>query len=285
MGTLFHAWPAKESGLNRNQDHDSASDPPHQSRAGQRSLGRHIAGVFMLDSNPFFRFIWRINALALFAACIIVSLLGLYALYEISRDYFRPRFNEAVAVAPAGNAATPVRATRLDLSSADILPGGQLALVSLHTEEDVDRGFSSGGKTLGATRNIIRLDLASGATSRLLADDKGIVLSTQRFPLSERDVVPSYAGMIAIVIDKDSNGDGRLKDDDAGSLIAWSATGTPVRIEEGIRRLHSSAQMPGRIRLLVETAKSLTRIDIDPARFEVLEKKTMDIAVAQKTGG
>jgi hypothetical protein len=227
------------------------------------------------DTNPFFRFVWRLNALILLGTAIIVSLIGLYALYELSKEYFEPRRNEAVALTPGQPDVPQVRATRTEFSQADILPGGAHALLMLHQEQDVDRGFSSGGKTLGAIRNLILLDLGSGAATNLMPDDQGVVLNVERFPKTNGLVATPVAGLVALVATKDSNADGRLSQDDEAALMAWPIGGKPRLVMDGITQLNASASLDGRIRLLVQLEGGMNRIDLDPISFETLGNQPM----------
>ncbi len=221
----------------------------------------------MLDSNPFFRFVWRVNALALFAAAVITVLVGGWAAVQIAGDVLRMRHVEDQALVqpetPSGE--------RLTWSSMTILPGARFARMDLRSEQDVGTVLGSGYKTAGSTRNLALIDLEGGAPRQLFDKNDGLVLDTMQFPAQDRaDAPKEVTGFLVTAVTADSDKDGRLTDRDDKALLAWPvAASKPVTLLNGVRSISTVSGPPGQLIAIVEQADGLKRIEIDAAALTI----------------
>jgi hypothetical protein len=223
----------------------------------------------MLDAHPFFRFIWRINALALFAAAAVTVVVGGWAALQIARELLAERrvSNQAIVAqqTPDGE--------RLEWGAVDILPGAKAARRDLLGEQDVAIGLgSSGYKTASSTRNILLIDLEGGPARRLFPTSDKLVLEARRLPLQANgaESAASTTGFIITAVLADTDKDGRLTERDDKTLFGWPiGAEQPVELLGGIRKLHAFGGPPDAPFFIVETEQQLSRLDIDPVSFSI----------------
>jgi hypothetical protein len=222
----------------------------------------------MMDSNPFFRFVWRLNALVLFGAASIAVVLGAYGLYQIVKQETQTSFVEDQARLDP----EPVTQEKLTFGRLEPVPGRDLARVDVRAEQPAYGGLASSEKIIGSTRNVLLLDLETGKTRKLFDTDKNIVMSETRFPIDARGG-PTDApttGYIFTVVSADSNKDNRLSASDTKSLLGWPINAEkPVVVVNGIDEVLMTQMRGSVMSMVVRTGKLVTRLDIDPVTFQL----------------
>jgi hypothetical protein len=222
----------------------------------------------MLDRNPFFRFVWRLNALVLFGAASIALVLGAYALYQIVKQETQTSFVEDQARLDP----EPVTQEKLSLGRLEPVPGRDLARADVRAEQAGYGGPASSDKIIGSTRNVLLLDLETGKTRKLFDTDRNIVMAETRFPVDMRGG-PTDApttGYIFTVVSADSDKDNRLSASDAKSLLGWPIDAEkPVVVANGIDEVLMTQMRGSVISMVVRTGKRIARLDIDPVTFQL----------------
>jgi hypothetical protein len=192
--------------------------------------------------NSFFRLVWRFNALAIATASIGFILLGAYAAVSILKEETRVR--RVTNVVNIGDAERV--AEDFSLERPDVIAGTSYVRVPLR------RGQTYGGGSYYSKRtdqivNYVFLNTSTNE-SRWLFERAGQLILESQVLFSKLKSAPEElrqsVGIIYVVVDRDSNGDGRLTERDAQSLATSDVDGTNYRkLIEGIDQLYSVQQI------------------------------------------
>lgn len=180
--------------------------------------------------------LWKFNAYVIAAAGIIGVVIGLFALYHITKDIFRQRHDGSIAAAPkpppTGGETAALPSPKLTISGFQLVRGTPVLYAAVTSRED--RRVSYYSKTASAVRNYIFYDAATGSQRRLLPDDRGLIdymrevrdfadgSNRKPTPLpamgqtTATQTAPS--AFLFTIIDKDTSGDGLLSRFDKRSL-------------------------------------------------------------------
>ncbi|MBT2130834.1 hypothetical protein [Aliiroseovarius lamellibrachiae] len=194
------------------------------------------AGIF-LDDNKFFKFIWRVNALAI-AAILVLAAVTLFWQF-LGKDVFGPRHvTDVVNVDPADETIVELRSISIDGRVA----GAKLFRVSLNTEQEYDLGFSSKGSK-GSVLNTGFYDLNTGTIQWLFPTQDQLITHVETLFTSRHENAsllaqkPVALGHFVSFIDQDTSGDKRLSPSDEISVLAIGPDGQGAkRILSGLIR-------------------------------------------------
>lgn len=198
----------------------------------------------MTDSHPFFRFVWRANALLILGLAVVV---GSFVGYQMAREVLRSR---AVYRAPDRGLETPLPTAERPPSAPpqEVLHVGQFSRADgpiFHAPLYAGRPgdaykYISSVKGGGSERirNIMIFDSRTGAVTRLFPDDKGRILDEDvisRAP-DERSRSRSLA-RVFVYVAADTNGDGRLDTGDRQRIYVTKPDGSaPLLLAEDVDR-------------------------------------------------
>jgi hypothetical protein len=204
----------------------------------------------MDDSNRFFKFVWRFNALIVAAAGLLAILLALYALYEITKSVTQDRdINNVVTIDPA----VPVEED-IYLGYPQIQNGAGHVRVALYRDQRRSMGLyskSSGGNMV----NVLFVDAATGAQSWLFKGTQRQIFSDLETFSSLRSSDRVVAAIVYTLAEADSNGDGRISNEDQKSIAVSLPDGSGYRVVlADVERLFSVEQISDN-RVLVLYAK------------------------------
>lgn len=208
----------------------------------------------MASAHRLFRNIWRVNAVIIFVAGIILALVGLAGLYEIVSWATRDLAIHDVVVEDDRKAET-----RLWIGSFETLTGVPAAIAPYRREQSY--ALRSYSKTAASIVDYLIVDTRDGSSWRLRGEDKGIAVHRWLLPsgnaggLSHRgDTVP--VSLIAVsAAPSDTDGDGRITARDRKHLIAATPDGSlKKRIAEDIDEVLLFAQQDGALRLIYRKA-------------------------------
>jgi hypothetical protein len=221
-----------------------------------------------METNRLFLWVGRLNQLLLLAAAILVILVGGWSLAQILQGYLgEGRFVEARPAGEPGDGRQPAAAPRLEIELSQTLRAGGLVVLSVTARQDRAGGFSS-YKTAQATVNLLLVDLERNTTRRMLPNDRAFVREHMqilaRMP-DERGERP-VLGLLAAVVERDTNGDGALSQDDDATLLVWPLDAqAPTRFGGVNRRiLGVHASETGHV-VIVEEADGFRRYDLADA--------------------
>ncbi len=187
-----------------------------------------------MTTRSIFRNIWRANAVIIFAAGLIALLVLVIGAFGILRKIYRDPDGATVASADDG----PEVRERLSLGFAMQIDGHDLQLIPLESDQS-GVYFSRSG---GVTRNYGFVS-PSAPTRWLYDHNRFLIFDVDELSDGESDA-ESDGGPTALisftVVQKDSDGDGRLTDRDLFSLLLTKPDGTGgVVVLEGVKRVLS----------------------------------------------
>lgn len=233
----------------------------------------------MTDSNAFFRFIWRINALTILA----ITVFGILTMATLT-GMFGAGERNVVAVQPSADETAakrePVHAVKIGdfQPSAPSVYEGPLN----RTGADLDRpalssGFKGGG---GETAlNVVFFNSQTGETRRIFPHDNGLVL--RRHALRVRDQQFPLAHLY-VYVSADSTGDKLLTDADAKRVVLVRPDGgNMITLAEGVDEFDRAEVGAGRygdmdlkadaptLRGFVRKGAEIRYLEVDLKNFEV----------------
>src|SRR5215469_2175730 len=194
-----------------------------------------------MRSIEFFRYVRRFNALAIAVACVGFILLGSYLAVTILLDKTRVRrVTNVVNVGESEKASE-----EFSLERPALITGTPYVRVALRRGQSYRESYYP-----KSTVQIVNYLFVNTSTnkSRWLFEraDQLILESHDLFSKlkSSPDETHRSVGMLYVVVDRDSNGDGRLSERDTQSLAASAVDGTDYRkLIEGIEQLYSVQQI------------------------------------------
>ena len=193
------------------------------------------------ESN-FFGYVWRFNALAIAIASIGVILLGSYAAVAILME--KTRVRRVTNVVNVGE--NEKISEEFTLERPDVIAGTPYVRVPLRRGQTYGGGSFSSKSTVQIV-NYLFLNTSTNRSRWLFERADQLILESHDVfskLKSSPDETHRSVGMLYVVVDRDSNGDGRLSERDAQSLAASAVDGTDYRkLIEGIEQLYSVQQI------------------------------------------
>lgn len=236
-------------------------------------------------TSPFFRLVWRFNALAIAVASVIAVFIGLYAAYHVARDVFRVPYQAADAVRlepqptatdkPGEPQAKALR-TDLDVGHFQHIGGTRHYYASVVGAQSYDYRYSS--KEATSTRNLIYFDADTMESRKLLTTDDTLVIETRELRGEGQPADTAPSAMLFSLVETDSNKDGMLNANDARTLALARVDGSGLERLAGI-----TGQFRGEIvkaggaelTLIVEDDHKLVAHAVDLATFKVTRTKEL----------
>ena len=228
----------------------------------------------MASAHRLFRNIWRVNAVIIFVAGIILVLVGLAGLYEIVSWATRDLAIHDVVVEDERKAET-----RLWIGSFETLAGVPAAIAPYHREQSY--ALRSYSKTAASIVDYLIVDTRDGSSWRLRGEDQGIVVKRWLFPsgraggLGYRPDTEPVSLIAVSAVSSDTNGDGRITSGDRKHLIAATPDGSlKKRIAEDIGEVLLFAHQDGALRLIYRKTDGgglMLRI-VDPTTLTLTSK-------------
>jgi hypothetical protein len=206
-----------------------------------------MAEITRGGESRFFRYVWRFNALAIATASIGFILLGSYAAVLILKDETRTR-----RVTNVVNVDEEEKiAEEFSLGRPDVIAGTSYVRVPLRRQQTYGSGsYYSGSLSPKHTDQIVNFLFLNASTSesRWLFERAGQLILESQMLFSKLKSAPEElrqsVGILYVVVDKDSNGDGRLTERDAQCVATSDVDGGNYRkLIEGIEQLYSVQQI------------------------------------------
>lgn len=237
-------------------------------------------------SKSFFSYVWRFNAIAIAAVCCLALFVGAYAAFEIARNLYQSKYQAhgvARVDAPAAEdgakptgAAAPIE-TKMSISQFSAVEGTSTIWATLTAMQNYDFNYSS--KEASSTRNIVFYDTATGKSSKLFPTDNQLLVDIQEVrPLGPSGTQPPKAFSLR-VIDKDTNNDGVLSEQDSTTFALIRPTGDELTKFETIpagKHLGVSLDSSGNTLVVLQgDAKGIEARHIDLASFKSVKTGTL----------
>ncbi len=247
----------------------------------------------MPDENRFFRFVWRFNALAL--AVVVLFALGIAGYDAWRRYHYHDADNPVGGFTPVPKIAEKDATYRLDTYSGFSLMVGEKKerLLSLKRWEGPPESYGlamsmtvqmdspAGMVGLGAV-NLLVIDGATGKSHWMFSGYKRLILSAvllyedeqPALAFQNRDATPA-AGAILRIIDKDTNGDGKLTPDDRLSLYVYLPGSQPVEFLSADTIVSMDHIGKDKFLIVYENGKSAFAATYDSTIFKLISREQL----------
>jgi hypothetical protein len=194
-----------------------------------------------MRATEFFRYVRRFNALAIAVASVGFILLGSYFAVAIFLDQTRMRrVTNVVNVGESDKVSE-----EFSLERPDLITGTPYVRVALRRGQTYPASYYP--KSTVQIVNYLFLNTSTNKTRWLFERADQLILESHDLfskLKSSPDETHRSVGMLYVVVDRDSNGDGRLSERDTQSLAASAVDGTDYRkLIEGIEQLYSVQQI------------------------------------------
>lgn len=176
----------------------------------------------------FFRLVWRANAVVILVAGALASAVALLALAFIWREQARTREVRGVV----NIAGAEVQQETFQLAQFERFNGIRLLRAALTSHQEYDQASFSKGAS--ATRNYLFFDPETRKSRWLLPTNQQVFLvDDDLFFLAgsrHKDEEGQFRGTLLLVVNKDTNGDDRLNQQDAKSLAIAAPDGSAFKM-------------------------------------------------------
>jgi hypothetical protein len=205
----------------------------------------------MTDSNRFFRFLWRANALVIFCVALLAGLLGLYGLFYIVKDNIRNREVTDVLIV---NPEQQVEEETI-LGYPRAIPGTTFVRIPLYREQKTDLSYYSKSSNAN-TVNEVFIDSATGNSVWLFKGTQRLILGSVDILSKLKAEAPLATAIVYTVAEKDTDANGRLTPSDHVSVGFSNPQGNTYNpLLEDIEKLFATEQVADD-RLMVLYAKN-----------------------------
>jgi len=225
-----------------------------------------------MRKSQVFRFIWRANAVLILAgglcALLLVGILAVTQLKWMSRE----RHVDAVANTDVGGKVDE----KLSLGSATRIIGQPWLLVRLSSDQRYEQGSFS--KSADAARNYAFV--APAEPTRWLYDhNRFLILDANQIPGTNYDDNDEPTALISfLVVEKDSDNNGRLTGNDDGVLVFTRPDGTGrTTVLEGVHTILSEQRTGEEILVLYEGASGYGSVVFSLKDFSQLRQEKISL--------
>lgn len=218
----------------------------------------------MTDNHPFFRRIWRFNAVALAVLAVAGLLAGILSVGLVAYDtLLRTRTTAPAAQVNNSNSGSQSANAEIKTFGGAFtrIRNTEIAWSPVWQTERRRAGYISKKST--PTRNYLFHDLTTGTTNRLFKTNDQLILNHHVLPKPGR-LAPSM--ILLEVVREDTSGDGYLTSSDDITLVAVRLDGQEHRnLATGIKTVTSDVHFsPTSTTLFVEVDEKLKALEIDP---------------------
>ncbi|MGJ4950125.1 hypothetical protein [Bradyrhizobium sp. HKCCYLS20291] len=195
------------------------------------------------SGRVFFRYVWRFNALAIAIGALVFLVIGCYAMLRIFKEETRDRrVTNVVNVSEQDKISED-----LVLGRPSIIDGTSYVQIPLYRSQSFGGSLYYDKTSDTNVVNYLFLD-PSVSQPRWLFPTGGQLIVSSQFLFRQMRSVPEQprqaVGIIYAVVEKDSNGDGRLTSKDAVSVAVSDVQGGGFRkLLDGVGRLDAVQQI------------------------------------------
>ncbi|MEO1292492.1 MAG: hypothetical protein AAFV62_06645 [Pseudomonadota bacterium] len=228
----------------------------------------------MSDPSPFFRLLWRVNALLISGLALVV--LG-FIVSEIVRTYaFRNASNFMAAPAPG-----PERPQRVSETIEGFEPLGEsgLLVATVVSQRDVDYGLSS--KSAYSRHDWLIFDPATEATQLLIGARPNILVRVEPV-FQDQEAGTGLRGILVEYVPHDSNGNSYLseQDDHVIAIAAPDGSGLTRLADRAAYRGHSLRD-DGSLIVLAVGEDGPFAVFLDPATRKIEKRVSLPLKALQ----
>lgn len=213
-----------------------------------------------MSNRKIFAVIWRLNAIVILVAGLSAAVVLAVSGFLLIRSGMGTRHSDGGAPAALGER----QAILLELGTFSPIPGSPVLKAPLEENRTHSPGYSSSGGD--ATRNILFFDPATRSATWLRPTANNLILNTIALPEKEdARKAPNTVVFVYVIVDRDSNGDGRLTEADTKQIAISAPNGTGFRVlVSQADRLQGATLLPsGRLLILTTLGKTLTASELE----------------------
>ena len=202
-----------------------------------------------MKKRRFFATVWRLNALIILAAGLLTCGVLAFAGFQMLRQATRPRHAaNVVNVAPEQQGRN-----QTSVGTFSRVEGTQVFRAPLQMEQEYELTVSS--KETTSVQNYLFYDPANDRSYWLRGGAPALFAETHELPEREYgERVPVVATLYEIV-ERDTDGDQRLTEDDRKTLAISDASGTRLTtLLKDVSEMHSATITAGNTALIIYTA-------------------------------
>jgi hypothetical protein len=219
----------------------------------------------MSKSQKIFRYVWRINAiLILLAALVITVTVGFFLLQDVWRSAMRRRDADVRLSVPDSS-----RNARLSLSRAALVPGTNVMRAELQGPSEGGKYSSDYGRE---TRNILFIEPGNKKGRWLLSDNNHFVTDSHDFTEEKNDEKRVLATAIVVRPTQPSN------DSAHGKLVLFEVTGkNVVEIANHVQEIHITSVAGFELNILFERDHRLVFAAFDARTLAKLREQEIEV--------
>ncbi len=206
----------------------------------------------------FFALLWRINAIIIAVVGLIAAVVLGMAGYLVFKDITRARQVSNVA----NIALDTVGETKAQLGTFEAVMGTSVLRASLNVRQSYPLGSVS--KEAHSTRNYLYFDPSTRTTYWLRSNMNGVILYSMMFPNSVHEKENALIA-VHVIVEKDSNHDERLSEQDNKQIAISMPNGKNYRIlVPKVEEIHAVTLLPsGRLLIIYALGKKLTAVEVN----------------------
>src|SRR5688572_12525250 len=220
----------------------------------------------MSKSQKLFRYVWRINAIVILVAAVIITLgVGALLAEELWRAARRRQEPDVRLSIPDSNPRA-----RLSLSHASLVRGTNVMRAELQGESDGGK-FSSGyGKE---TRNILFIEPGNKKGRWLLPDNNHVITDSNDFTEQKNSDEKRVIATAIVVSPMQQSSDSA-----DGKLVLFDATGkNVVEVADNVREIHITSTAGNELTILFERDKRLVFAAFDARSLAKLREQEIEV--------
>lgn len=230
-----------------------------------------------MKGRRFFALLWRVNAVVIFAAGTVGLFVLLFAAAVVYKEVTRPGH-----VAAAANIARQQPdADATHVGEFRPLGDGTILRAPLYLANE-QYAVGSSSSSMHSTRNYLFYDTSSQQAYWLISGHRGQILKTEDLPEADcpdddqSPVVITYY----VLVDRDTDGDGELTDQDSKSFAVSDPSGRRfARLLDEMDQINGGhLDASGRLVVFFTSNASLRTARIDPSTHEVLSNVEIEPA-------
>ncbi|MGL4490966.1 MAG: hypothetical protein ACRCU5_16115 [Rhizobiaceae bacterium] len=199
-----------------------------------------------IGEPKFFKYVWRYNALAIAGTATLCGLVALSLVYDLVRNITRDReVSNVVRIDGEAEAPNAIKEV-FTIGAPYLVAGTSYMQVPQYREQSQDRDYYSKESTQNIS-NYLFLNLQNNESKWLVSESERLFLSsnalTERAP-GDLSGSGKALGIIYRLVDKDTNGDGNLTQNDAVTIAASGVDGSNFRkVLDGVTNILSTEQI------------------------------------------
>ncbi|MEL7542977.1 MAG: hypothetical protein AAGJ70_04310 [Pseudomonadota bacterium] len=227
-----------------------------------------------MDDNPFFRTVWRFNALAFAVGVSLVTALAAYALYGTVKRHVAPRVTN-VASAPSEQRPQALSPSTIRFGGLRDLHVGRTVWAPIVTQETYRSGIAA--KATSSNRNYVVVELATGRAVQVFEDNAGLIIEA-RAVFGERDRRQPPRALVFSVATEDTNNDGRLSRNDALGITIARADGsgaTRLNVRGALLAVHAAPDEEVALFVRDQTSGAVEMLHVTAENFAITQRDTI----------